>query len=53
MVFSIAVVPKDTKVAMPDWAKDLPSLGAVDAGATAPTTVAESATTVASSTTGG
>ena len=53
MVFSIAVVPKDTKVTMPDWAKDLPSLGAVDAGATAPTTVAESATTVASSTTGG
>jgi len=67
MVFVIAVVPKDTKVTMPDWAKDLPSLGSADLPEGAATTVAgdtstsvatetstaETPTTIASSTTGG
>ena len=60
MVFVIAVVPKDTEVAMPPWASELPTLGAVDGGnvpgpsTTAATeTTAATDTTVATSTTGG
>jgi hypothetical protein len=60
MVFVIAVVPKDTEVAMPPWASELPALGAVDGGnvpgpsTTAATdTTAATETTAATSTTGG
>jgi hypothetical protein len=45
MVFVIAVVPKGTKVPMPPWAQDLPSLGAADSGATTPTTTATGSAT--------
>lgn len=40
MVFAIAFVPKGTDVEMPQWAAQLPELGAVDSGQTAPTTPA-------------
>ncbi len=48
MVFTIAVVPPGTAVPMPEWAAQLPELGAADAGATTPTSVpvGEAATTV-------
>lgn len=32
MVFAMAIVPSDTEVSMPPWAKDLPTLGAADGG---------------------
>lgn len=35
-VFSIAFVPDNTEVLMPPWAKDLPTLGAVDSGQVLP-----------------
>jgi hypothetical protein len=36
----MAIVPSDTEVSMPPWAKDLPTLGAADGGdVPAPTTV--------------
>jgi hypothetical protein len=41
MVMSIAFAPRDTEITMPPWAQELPALGAVDAGQTAPTTVPE------------
>lgn len=44
MVFALAFVPKGTKVPMPPWASQLPSLGAADGGSTGQTT-----TTVAGS----
>jgi hypothetical protein len=43
MVMSIAFVPRDTEITMPPWAAELPALGAVDSGQTAPTTVPEGA----------
>lgn len=30
MVFAMAIVPADTEISMPPWAKDLPTLGAAD-----------------------
>jgi hypothetical protein len=41
MAMSIAFVPRDTEITMPPWAAELPALGAVDSGQTAPTTVPE------------
>ncbi len=38
MVFVIAVVPKGTDVPQPDWADELPTLGAADGGAVIATT---------------
>ena len=38
MVFGIYFTPKDAEQVMPPWASELPALGAVDTGQTAPTT---------------
>jgi hypothetical protein len=32
MVFTVAFVPDNTEIEMPPWAKDLPTLGAIDSG---------------------
>ncbi len=47
MVFVVAFVPKGTDIPMPDWASQLPTLGAADGGAViaATTTVAGASTT--------
>jgi hypothetical protein len=47
MVFVVAFVPKGTDIPMPDWASQLPTLGAADGGAViaATTTVAGGSTT--------
>ena len=39
MVFGIYFTPKDAEQVMPPWSSELPSLGAVDSGQVAPTTV--------------
>jgi hypothetical protein len=46
MVFVVAFVPKGTDIPMPDWASQLPTLGAADGGAVIATT-----TTIAGATT--
>lgn len=38
MVFVVALVPKGTDIPMPDWAAELPTLGAADGGAVIATT---------------
>jgi hypothetical protein len=63
MVFVIALVPKGTDIPQPDWAAQLPTLGAADGGNVAPNTtivgastttvVGGSTTTTAAGTTGG
>ncbi|MDP9463097.1 MAG: hypothetical protein M3P52_00615 [Actinomycetota bacterium] len=58
MVFVIAVVPKGTDVPQPDWAPELPALGAADGGAVIATTTtiaggATSSTTATGDTTVG
>jgi hypothetical protein len=50
MVFTIAVVPKGTKIVMPPWAKDLPSLGAADSATGDSTTTLVAGTTDTAST---
>ncbi len=47
MVFVVAFVPKGTDIPMPDWASQLPTLGAADGGAViaSTTTVAGASTT--------
>jgi hypothetical protein len=47
MVFVVAFVPKGTDIPMPDWASQLPTLGAADGGAViaATTTIAGGSTT--------
>ncbi len=44
MVMVIAFVPKGTDIPMPDWAAQLPTLGASDNGTATPTTLAPGAT---------
>jgi hypothetical protein len=54
MVFVVAVVPAGDEVPMPDWAADLPALGAADSGNVPQTTVdgeSDTATTVTGDTT--
>jgi hypothetical protein len=52
MVFVIAFVPKGTDIPQPDWAAQLPTLGAADGGNVAPSTtiVGETTTTPSGST---
>ncbi|MEP7201962.1 MAG: hypothetical protein ABI894_05095 [Ilumatobacteraceae bacterium] len=54
MVFVIAFVPKGADIPMPDWAKELPTLGAADGGAVIATTTSTPTgdTTVGSGVTG-
>jgi hypothetical protein len=53
MVFVIAFVPKGTDVPQPDWAAQLPTLGASDNGtATTPTTTIAGGTTPTTGATG-
>ena len=48
MVFVIALVPKGADIPMPDWAAELPTLGAVDGGAViAPTSTTPTGDTTA------
>ncbi len=47
MVFVVAFVPKGTNIPQPDWAAQLPTLGAADGGNVAPSTTIVGATTVA------
>ena len=44
MVFGIYFTPKDAEQVMPPWASELPSLGAVDTGQSAPTTTVAAST---------
>ena len=44
MVFGIYFTPKDTDQVMPPWSSELPSLGAVDTGQSAPTTTVAGST---------
>jgi hypothetical protein len=50
MVFGIYFTPKDADQAMPPWAADLPSLGAVDAGQQPPVSAVPLGSTVPGST---
>jgi hypothetical protein len=52
MVFVIAFVPKGTKVPQPDWAAELPTLGASDSGNVAPTTTVAGGATTSTTATG-
>jgi hypothetical protein len=45
MVFVVAFTPKGADIPMPDWAAQLPTLGASDTGNVAPTTTVAGATT--------
>ncbi|MEP7111873.1 MAG: hypothetical protein ABI862_01285 [Ilumatobacteraceae bacterium] len=45
MVFVVAFVPKGTDIPQPDWAAQLPTLGAADGGNVAPTTTIVGAST--------
>ncbi len=45
MVFVVAFVPKGTNIPQPDWAAQLPTLGAADGGNVAPSTTIVGATT--------
>ena len=45
MVFVVAFVPKGTDIPQPDWAAELPALGAADGGNVAPATTIVGATT--------
>ncbi len=47
MVFVVAFVPKGTAIPQPDWAAQLPTLGAADGGNVAPSTTIVGATTIA------
>ena len=47
MVFVVAFVPKGTNIPQPDWAAQLPTLGAADGGNVAPSTTIVGATTIA------
>ena len=46
MVFTVAFVPKGTEIPQPDWAAQLPTLGASDGGNVAPATTIVGATTL-------
>ena len=46
MVFTVAFVPKGTEIPQPDWAAQLPTLGASDGGNVAPPTTIVGATTL-------
>lgn len=46
MVFAIAFVPKGTDIPQPEWAAELPTLGAADGGNVAPSTTIVGATTL-------
>ena len=46
MVFTVAFVPKGTDIPQPDWAAQLPTLGASDGGNVAPPTTIVGATTL-------
>jgi hypothetical protein len=46
MVFVVAFVPKGTDIPQPDWAAELPALGAADGGNVAPATTIVGATTL-------
>ena len=46
MVFVVAFVPKGTDIPQPDWAAQLPTLGAADGGNVAPSTTIVGATTL-------
>ncbi len=52
MVFVVAMVPKGTDIPQPDWAAQLPTLGAADGGNVAPTTTIAGATPTASTVAG-
>ncbi len=52
MVFEIALVRKDAAITQPDWAAELPSLGAADGGNVPTTTISGATTTVAGTTPG-
>jgi hypothetical protein len=41
MVVAVAFVPANTEVTMPPWARDLPALGAIDAGQAPPAELSE------------
>jgi hypothetical protein len=47
MVFVVAFVPKGSAIPQPDWAAQLPTLGAADGGNVAPSTTIVGATTIA------
>jgi len=53
MVFVIAFVPKGTDIPQPDWASQLPTLGATDGGAVIATTTTSIAGATSSTPTGG
>jgi hypothetical protein len=46
MVFVVAFVPKGDPIPQPDWAAELPTLGAADGGNVAPSTTISGATTL-------
>ena len=46
MVFVVAFVPKGADIPQPDWAAELPTLGAADGGNVAPSTTVVGATTL-------
>ena len=52
MVFVVAFVPKGTDIPMPDWASQLPTLGAADGGAVIATTTTVAGGSTTSSPTG-
>jgi hypothetical protein len=47
MVFAIAVVPQGKEIVMPEWAANLPALGAADSGNVPQTTIDPNDTTAA------
>jgi hypothetical protein len=53
MVFVVAFVPKGTDIPQPDWASQLPTLGATDGGAVIATTTTSIAGATSSTPTGG